>query len=65
MYLADLHVHSSVSDCSMDAESILKEAKNAGVTHLAFTDHDTTELAQEHVDLAARYGICAVTGSPW
>ena len=62
MYLADLHVHSSVSDCSMDAESILKEAKNAGVTHLAFTDHDTTDLAQEHVDLAARYGICAVTG---
>ena len=34
MYLADLHVHSSVSDCSTDAESILKEAKDAGVTHL-------------------------------
>lgn len=62
MCLADLHVHSSVSDCSMDAESILKEAKDAGVTHLAFTDHDTTELAREHVELAAQYGICAVPG---
>ena len=27
MYTADLHVHSSVSDCSMNAEEILKEAK--------------------------------------
>lgn len=62
MYLADLHVHSSVSDCSMDAESILKEAEKAGITHLAFTDHDTTEQAWEHVELAKEYGIRAVTG---
>lgn len=62
MYTADLHVHSSVSDCSMNAEEILKEAKEAGVTHLVFTDHDTTEKAQEHVRLAAQYGIQALTG---
>lgn len=62
MYLADLHVHSSVSDCSMDAKSILEEAKKAGITHLAFTDHDTTEKSREHVKLAAQYGICAVPG---
>ena len=62
MYFADLHVHSSVSDCSMDAESILKEAKEKGLTHLVFTDHDTTELALEHVALAEKYGIRAVPG---
>lgn len=62
MYAADLHVHSSVSDCSMDAEEILKQAREEGVTHLAFTEHDTTKLAAEHVRLAARYGICALPG---
>lgn len=62
MYLADLHVHSSVSDCSMSAEAVLQEAKKAGVTHLAFTDHDTTKEAAEHAALARNYGIQAITG---
>lgn len=62
MYQADLHVHSSVSDCSMRAEEILEEARRRGITHLAFTDHDTTEKAFEHVKLAETYGICAVPG---
>ena len=62
MYLADLHVHTSVSDCSMTAEAVLQKAKEAGLTHLAFTDHDTTQQAWEHVRLAEKYGIHAVVG---
>ena len=48
MYFADLHVHTNVSDCSMSAENILKKAKKSGITHIAFTDHDTTQCAFEH-----------------
>lgn len=60
MYFADLHIHTKVSDGSLTAEEILKKAKKLGITHLAFTDHDTTACAREHQQLAERYGICAV-----
>lgn len=60
MYLADLHVHTEVSDCSMTAEEILKEAKKKGISHIAFSEHDTTKQAKEHVELAKQYGIQAI-----
>ena len=59
---ADLHVHTAVSDCSMTAEAIIAEAKTRGITHLAFTDHDTTECAWENKSLAEEAGLLAVTG---
>lgn len=60
--LADLHIHSNVSDGSFSAEDILAQAKSIGLTHIAFTDHDTTELSQAHKALAESYGFFAVTG---
>ncbi|GAA0802471.1 PHP domain-containing protein [Faecalicatena orotica] len=62
MYAADLHIHTDVSDCSMNAEEILKLALDKGITHLAFTDHDTTDCAGEHLKLAEKYGIRAIPG---
>ena len=38
---ADLHVHTTVSDGSDSFEQILTLATGQGLTHLAFTDHDT------------------------
>lgn len=60
MYLADLHVHTNISDGSETAERILKEAKEKGITHIAFTDHDTTKDAGKHQELARSYGIAAI-----
>lgn len=60
MYFADLHVHTNVSDCSMSAEDILKKAKREGITHIAFTDHDTVKFAFKHQRLAAEFGIQAI-----
>lgn len=62
MNKADLHVHTEVSDCSEQTEDILKQAKEIGLTHIAFTDHDTTQCANEHRKLALKYGIKAVPG---
>lgn len=62
MYFADLHVHTDVSDGSETAETILREAKEKGITHIAFTDHDTTKDAPKHKELSASFGIQAVTG---
>lgn len=60
MYRADLHIHTNVSDCSEDISAILNLAKERGLTHIAFTDHDTTKMAAEHVSRAEAYGIRAV-----
>lgn len=62
-YLADLHVHSTRSDGSDSPEQVLAKAKQLGVTHLVFTDHDTTEGAMELARRAERdYGIHSVPG---
>lgn len=60
MYKADLHVHTKVSDCSEEISIILNQAREQGLTHIAFTDHDTTRLAAEHSSRAAAFGVKAV-----
>jgi predicted metal-dependent phosphoesterase TrpH len=49
---ADLHCHTASSDNSFSIEEVVKQAKAAGLTHLAITDHDTTAGIQA----ALRYG---------
>lgn len=39
---ADLHVHSSVSDGTVAPATLLHEARDAGLTAISLTDHDTT-----------------------
>lgn len=60
--LADLHIHTTISDGSFTAREITQQALALGITHLAFTDHDTTEAAWAHKALAEAAGIQAVTG---
>lgn len=60
MYKADLHVHTRVSDCSEEITTILNQAREQGITHIAFTDHDTTRMAAENVSKAEKYGIQAI-----
>lgn len=62
MMKADLHMHTTVSDGTWTAEEILKMAVQNGISHVAFTDHDTTKDCDIHVVLAADYGILAVRG---
>ena len=62
MYQADLHLHTRVSDGSEDITTILKMAKEAGLTHLAITNHDTTQMTEEYIEEANKYGIHAIPG---
>ena len=43
MHLYDLHCHSTASDGILSPETLVSRAKSQGVTHLALTDHDTTD----------------------
>ncbi len=56
---ADLHVHSIYSDGKNEREEVLAKAQKKGLTHIAFSDHDTTVGAFDMPVLAAQYGITA------
>lgn len=60
MAKADLHVHTTQSDGSDCMESILRKGKRLGLTHIAFSNHDTTKGAMESVEMAKGYGIKSI-----
>lgn len=60
-FSADLHVHSTVSDGSQNAPQIAREAHEAGLTHVALTNHDTTFGLRE-ADRAARASDVRLVG---
>lgn len=59
---ADLHVHSNYSDGSDDVQTVLKKARENGVTVLSFVDHDSTNGLSEKQALGAEYGIKIIPG---
>lgn len=58
----DLHTHSNASDGILSPEELVSRAKSRGVTHLALTDHDTTEGLHRAGIIADQEGICLISG---
>ena len=58
----DLHSHSTHSDGREDVCTVFREAKAAGVTTLALTDHDTISGWPEAAKAAAELGITFIPG---
>ena len=61
-FSADLHVHSTVSDGSETAEQLVSRAAGAGITHLAFTNHDTTRGIAAAQRAGRAVGVTVVGG---
>ncbi|MEG0376689.1 MAG: PHP domain-containing protein, partial [Raoultibacter sp.] len=59
---ADLHVHSTVSDGSDDFDALLEQAQTRAITHLAFTNHDTTVGLDQARAKGAACGITVIGG---
>lgn len=59
---ADLHVHSSYSDGSETVETVMKLAKEQGVSQISFVDHDTVNGLSEVRMLGEKYGIEVIPG---
>ena len=59
---ADLHIHTTVSDGSEDFEQVLRQASKLGLTHVAFTNHDTLAGLSEAFRLQARFGLQVIGG---
>lgn len=62
MTKADLHVHTDISDGSLDIEGVIKLAKNEGITHLSITNHDTVKGIKEAIEIGKKYGIKVIPG---
>lgn len=59
---ADLHCHSRFSDGAMEIPQLLKLARQAGLDHLAITDHETFHGYDYAAELAAGYGLKIIKG---
>lgn len=62
MIKADLHVHTSNTDCSETPETVFEMAKKNCVTTISITDHDTLYGIEKYRDLSQRYGINYIPG---
>lgn len=60
--IVDLHVHSNASDGTFKPTDLIAEAKKAGLSALALTDHDTTDGVAEAIKAAEAAGIELIPG---
>lgn len=62
MSFIDLHCHSTASDGSLSPAEVVRLAKQAGVSAMSLTDHDTARGVKEAADEAVRQGIDYISG---
>ena len=60
--LIDLHLHTTASDGRCSPAELVELARDAGLTVMAVTDHDTTAAVEDVRRLATASGIDAVAG---
>lgn len=60
--MVDLHLHSTASDGQYTPAQLMELARQAGVTTLALTDHDTTAGLAEAAAAAQQLGLCFIPG---
>jgi predicted metal-dependent phosphoesterase TrpH len=62
MAFVDLHCHSTASDGTFPPREVVRIAKEAGLSALALTDHDTVAGVAEAADEAAKLGVDFIPG---
>jgi hypothetical protein len=58
----DLHLHSSCSDGALPPADVVARAKEAGVSALSLTDHDSVDGIPEARDASRRLGLTFIPG---
>lgn len=59
---ADLHTHTKASDGTCDPAENVRLAKEAGLTAVAITDHDTVAGVPEALEAGAEFGVEVIPG---
>jgi len=60
--IIDLHTHTTESDGSFSPEELMNEAKKAGLSAIAITDHDSISGIEKAAPFAEAYGIELIPG---
>jgi predicted metal-dependent phosphoesterase TrpH len=58
----EFHCHTRISDGSMTFEQVLQMAKKEQISHLAITNHDTTQGLEQMVVIGAQAGVEIIPG---
>ena len=67
----DLHMHSTASDGRLTPEAVVARAREAGLSAIALTDHDTVAGVPAALSAATAFGVRVVSGcefsvgAPW
>lgn len=61
-FRADLHCHTTCSDGSETPATVIQLAKEAGLSALSITDHDTVKAYEQAIPLAKEAGITLISG---
>ncbi len=59
---ADLHIHSNFSDGLLSPEEIVRKARDAGLTVIAITDHDTVDGIGPAIAEGEKIGVKVIPG---
>jgi len=59
---ADLHIHTNFSDGLLSPEDMVRQAKKAGLTTIAVTDHDTVDGVARAIEEGAKVGVRVIPG---
>ena len=62
MIKADLHLHSNYSDGKYSPEELIIKSKEAGLSAVSITDHDSIDALEEVVDAGGKYNIQVIPG---
>ncbi|MBQ7950792.1 MAG: PHP domain-containing protein [Clostridia bacterium] len=60
--MIDLHTHTTASDGSFTADELVRAAKEAELSAIAVTDHDTVDSVKEAMLAGEKYGVEVVPG---
>lgn len=62
IFAADLHTHSTASDGQYAPAELVRRAKEAGITCLAITDHDTIGGVEQAIQAGREQGLLVLRG---
>lgn len=60
--MIDLHLHSTFSDGTFTPAELVRMAREAGISALSITDHDTVDGTAESIAAGAIYGVKVISG---
>ncbi len=59
---ADLHLHTSQSDGALRADHLLLKVKDAGLSVVSITDHDSISAVDEAIQIGSQLGVDVIPG---